>query len=85
MGRPIQADSVQQRARRAGLNPSTVYNRISTGWSVEKALAVPAASHDGPIAEAARAIGLNPDTVRKRIRRYGMTLEQALHPFRRRC
>lgn len=69
-----------ERARRAGLKPDTVYNRLRRGWSKEDALSTPWTPPALTLARAnqkrylnsvsakARAAGLNPSTALSRIR-----------------
>jgi len=42
MPKQVDTSSINYRAKTAGLNPATVYNRMSKGMSVEDALATPA-------------------------------------------
>ena len=81
---PVQAATrphqVGRKARAAGMNPSTVRNRIrKKGWTLKEALAAPVAPR-GPksLTQRARAAGLSPSTVSRRVLYIGMTLDEAI-------
>ena len=71
---------VGRKARAAGLNASTVRNRIrKKGWTLDEALADPVAPR-GPksLTQRALAAGISPSTVSRRVLYIGMTLDEAI-------
>jgi hypothetical protein len=86
MGRRKDPASVQSQARNAGLSEFAVYDRLKRGWDLARALSTPVPVRGIPVSIAARAAGMKPDTVRHRMRRRGLSVAQATHPyaFRRR-
>jgi len=70
-------NSLTQRALRAGLTPSVVYERVRKGWSEERALSTPVHGSGKSRAQLARERGIPPDTFHARLKR-GWPMEKAL-------
>jgi transposase-like protein len=79
------AATVGALARAHGLKPQTVYARLIKGDS-NPTRPISYGSDATSITKAARAAGENHQTIRRRVRKYGLTLEQALScPKDNRC
>jgi hypothetical protein len=76
----VRPHRIGAKARAAGINPSTVRNRIrKKGWTLKEAIAYPVAPR-GPtsLTQRARAAGISPSTVSRRMLYIGMTLDEAI-------
>jgi lambda repressor-like predicted transcriptional regulator len=77
--------TLADRARKAGLNPKTVFSRVYTrGWSIRRALATPIGK-GLTLSDRAREAGLNPNTVFDRVNKHGWSISRALATPKRSC
>lgn len=73
------SDSIAALSRRLGVSASTVRARIAAGVPPEKSRNVGGRKVFGPcLSDLAKLAGINYGTLRKRIRKYGMTISEAL-------
>lgn len=47
-------ETIAEQARKAGINPATVYNRVHSGWPLEKALNTPSRLKKAPKKKTAK-------------------------------
>lgn len=69
---------ISVQARKAGLSPQRVHNRLCQGWSLKRALQTPIRDRTSTLAFRARQAGLNPRMVWRRVHLRGWSEERAL-------
>lgn len=78
MPKPLNPDSLRQKAKAAGLNYGTVLARLRNGSTEDEALSRPARRQERRnIAGKARAAGISRTTISERLRR-GWSLDRAI-------